>query len=80
MAPHILAVLIFVVMFVLIVLDKIEREPAGRMKGALVETLVEEAAIVAEDLRLDQQHVADGARRDLHPCTFSRSRPSRYSP
>ena len=40
MAPHILAVLIFVVMFVLIVLDKIERQYVSLGCGLLMIVLV----------------------------------------
>ena len=40
MAPHILAVLIFVVMFVLIVMDKIERQYVSLGCGLLMIVLV----------------------------------------
>ena len=55
MAPHILAVLIFVVMFVLIVLDKIERQYVSLGCGLLMIVLVFGLGMHSKDAIVDAE-------------------------
>ena len=64
----------------MVVLHKMQVQPGRLVEGALVETLEEKAAVVAKDLRLQQQYIGDGAGRDLHRCAWSRSSRNRYCP
>ena len=63
-----------------IVLHKIDIEPGRFMEGAPVETLEEEAPVVAEHFRFDEQHIGNPGRRSLHQNTFSLSTLIRYWP
>ena len=56
------------------------RSDAGIGERTLVPALVEEAAVVAEHARLDQQDLGQRQRRQLHQRTSSRSNASRYWP
>jgi hypothetical protein len=49
-----------------VVLHKLGFKAGGLRKGPLVEALEEKTAGITEDPRLDQQHIGDGARCDLH--------------
>ena len=63
-----------------IVLHKIDIEPGRFMEGAPVETLEEEAPVVAEHFRFDEQHIGNPGRRSLHQNTFSLSTLIKYWP
>ena len=49
-----------------VVLHEVDIRAGGGMEGLLVETFVEKAARVAEDLGLDQENVRDGGGGGVH--------------
>ena len=68
MAPHILAVLIFVVMFVLIVMDKIERQYVSLGCGLLMIVLVFGLGMHSKDAIVETLNVKSiFQERHLHP-------------
>ena len=74
---QILAVSIFVVMFVLMVLDKIEKQYITLVAGALTLILVFGVAMHSMDAVIETLNVRIFSRRDsgLHPVRVPRSHP-----
>src|SRR5262249_12580932 len=64
----------------MVILDEGDRAADGVVEQPLVEALREESALVPEDLRLENQYVRNGSRRDLHQNTCSASIFIRYCP
>jgi hypothetical protein len=52
-----------------IVLNKVTVNPGQLVPGTLIEALKKEAAIVAEQFRLNNQDIGNGSGDDVHPVT-----------
>ena len=61
-----------------VVLNKVQGEAGGLVKGFLVEAFIKEAARVAEHFGFDHKHIRNGSWRDFHDGLASVNKRCRY--